>query len=574
MMNSKIAEIFEEIADMLELDEVDRKFEVLAYRKAAQTIEGLQEPVEDVYARGGLEALQELPGIGKSTSSHIEEYIKTGRIKKYDELKKKFPVDFNTLTKIPGLGAKKAAKLFVALKVKDIDDLKKALERHKIKDLEGFGERSEEVILKGVQQYESSKGRMLLGRALPEAERIIKKIKDSGLVHEVVIGGSTRRRKETVGDLDILVTSDKPEKVMDFISKMHEVESVALKGPTKTTVRLMIGLSCDVRVVEDDSFGAALQYFTGNKEHNVRMREIAIGKGLKLNEYGLFDKKDRNISKDGEEDIYKKLGLDWMPPEMRENRGEIELAMKHKLPKLIELDEIKGDLHTHTIASDGSYSIVEMATAAKKLGREYIGISDHSKSEYIARGMDDRKFAKHLSDIDKANDAVQGIRILKGAEIDILKDGSLDLSGKTMELMDYTLASIHTNLSMPKEEMTKRIIAAFDSGYVDIWAHPTDRLINARGPISVDFDRVFEAAERNNVVMEIDSFPDRLDLSDENIFKARKYKLRFCIDTDSHSTEHLSFMRFGIGIARRGWLTKEDVVNTMNAKELLSFLGK
>ncbi|MDE1851782.1 MAG: DNA polymerase/3'-5' exonuclease PolX [Candidatus Micrarchaeota archaeon] len=574
MVNSRIAEIFEEIADMLELDTVDRKFEVLAYRKAAQTIQDLQEPVEDIYARGGLEALQELPGIGKSTSQHIEEYIKTGRIGKYDELKKRFPIDFNTLTKIPGLGAKKAARLYKELKVKDLGSLKKAIEEHRIMKLEGFGERSEEVILKGIQQYESSSGRMLLGRALPEAERIVKSIKGSGLVHEAVIGGSTRRRKETVGDLDILLTSGKPERVMDFISGMREVESVVLMGPTKTTVRLKIGLNCDVRVVDDESFGAALQYFTGNKEHNVKLREIAIGKGYKLNEYGLFDKKGRNVSKDGEEDIYKKLGMDCMPPEMRENRGEVELAIKHKLPKLIELDEIRGDLHTHTTASDGSYSIMEMADAAKKLGREYIGISDHSKSEYVAHGMDDRRFVKHLAAIDKANDSAEGIRILKGAEIDILKDGSLDLSSKTMDMMDYTLASIHTSLTMPKEEMTRRIVRAFDSGHVSIWAHPTDRLINAREPINFDFDKVFEAAERNGVVMEIDGFPDRLDLSDENIFRARKHKLKFCIDTDSHSIDHLSFMRYGIGVARRGWLEKGDVINTMGCKELLSFLKR
>lgn len=574
MANSRIAEIFEEIADMLELDTVDRKFEVIAYRKAAQTIQDLQEPVEDIYAKGGLKALQELPGIGKSTSQHIEEYIKTGRVRKYDELKRRFPIDFNTLTKIPGVGAKKAARLFKELGVKDLGSLKKAIEEHRIMKLEGFGERSEEVILKGILQYESSGGRMLLGRALPEAESIVKSIRESGLVHEVVIGGSTRRMKETVGDLDILVTSDKAGKVMDFISRMREVESVVLKGPTKTTVRLKIGLNCDIRVVEDESFGAALQYFTGNKEHNVKLREIAIGKGYKLNEYGLFDKKNRNVSKDGEEDIYKRLGMDCMPPEMRENRGEIDLAMKHKLPKLVELKDIKGDLHTHTTASDGSYGIVEMANAAKRLGREYIGISDHSKSEYIAHGLDDRRFVKHLAEIDKANDSVKGIRILKGAEIDILKDGSLDLSNRTMDMMDYTLASVHTSLTMPKDEMTKRIIKAFDSGYVSIWAHPTDRIINAREPIGFDFDKVFEAAERNNVAIEIDAFPERLDLSDENIFKTRKYKLRFCIDTDSHSVDHLSFMRYGIGVARRGWLEKRDVINTMNCNGLLRLLGR
>jgi DNA polymerase (family 10) len=574
MYNQKIAELFEEIADMLAIDPKDRKFEVLAYRKAAQTIEGLQEDLADIYKRGGTAALQELPGIGKSTSEHIKEYIETGKIPKYEELKKKYPIDFNTLTKIQGVGAKRVFKLYQVLKIKNIEDLKKAVEKHKIRNIEGFGEKSEEEIGKGITQFEGSKGRMLLGMALPEAESIAKKLNDSGLVDRAVIGGSTRRMKETVGDLDILVTSKKAEKVMDFFTGLNEVERVIVKGPTKTTVLLKIGLTCDVRVLDDKSFGAALQYFTGNKDHNVRLREIAIKKGYKLNEYGLFDRREKSVAGRTEEEVYKKLGMDLMPPEMRENRGEIDLAIKHALPKLIEIGDVKGDLHVHTNHSDGADSLMDMATAAKKRGLEYIGISDHSKSEYIAGGMDDKEFAKHLDEIEKLEGKVSGLKVLKSAEIDILKDGSLDLSNKTMDRMDYRLASIHTSLTMGKEEMTKRVIKAFETGYVSIWAHPTDRLIGERSPISVDLDKVFQSAKDNNVVIEIDASPERLDLNDENIFKARQYGLKFSIDTDSHATSNYQFLRYGVGMARRGWLTKADVVNAMGCDKLVKYFKR
>ncbi|MDE1860952.1 MAG: DNA polymerase/3'-5' exonuclease PolX [Candidatus Micrarchaeota archaeon] len=573
MYNTKIAEIFEEIANMLALDEVERRFEVLAYRKAALTISSLQEDVGEIYKKKGVEGLMELPGIGKGIAGSIKEYIETGKIKKYEELKKQYPIDFTNLTKIQGMGAKRTFKLYQTIGVKNIDDLRKAVDQHKIRGLEGFGERSEEEIKKGLAQFDSGKGRMLLGHALPEAEAIVKKLRDSGLVKQITIAGSTRRMRETVGDLDILVSSSKADAVMEMAKKMQEVERTIVSGPTKTTVLLKIGLTCDIRVVEDSSFGAALQYFTGNKDHNVKLREIAIKKGYKLNEYGLFDRKGKSVAGKTEEEVYSKLGLDWMEPEMRENRGEIDLAMSRKLPKLVQQEDVLGDLHVHTNHSDGLEPLGEMAASAAKLGLKYIGITDHTKSEYQARGMDDKKFVKHLEGIDKENER-GGIRLLKSAEIDILKDGSLDLENKTLEMMDYRLASIHTNLNLKRDEMTKRVIKAFDSGYVDIWAHPTDRLINARPPIDVDLDKVFEAAERNNVILEIDSYPDRLDLNDENIFKARNYKVKFSIDTDSHRSENMLFLRYGIGMAKRGWLTKELVVNTLPAEKLLKLFHK
>ncbi len=574
MYNSRISGLFLEIADMLALDEKDRRFEVLAYRKAAQTIDDLPGDVAEIYRKSGLPGLMELPGVGKSIAGAIKEYIETGRMAKYDELKKRYPIDFRNLTKIQGMGAKRAYKLYRTIGVKSVEDLKAAVERHRIRSISGFGEKSEAEIAKGISQFESGKGRMLIGTALPEAEAIVRKLEASGLAGRIVIGGSTRRMKETVGDLDILVTAERSGPVMDFVKKLDETERVIGSGPTKTTVLLKVGLTCDIRVVNDKSFGAALQYFTGNKDHNVRLREIAIRKNYKLNEYGLFDGKGRNIAGRTEESVYKKLGMDLMPPEMRENRGEIDLALSHKLPKLVEADDIKGDLHVHTSRSDGQNTILEMAKAAQERGMEYIGISDHSKSERVANGMDDRQFSKHLDELERLDSKAEGIRILKSSEIDILKDGSLDLSDKTMDRMDYRLASVHMNLNMTREEMTKRIIKAFETGYVDVWGHPTDRIIGIRPPINADLDRIFEAARENNVAVEIDSLPDRLDLNDENIIKARSYGLKFAIDTDSHSTSGFMMLRYGIGTARRGWLTKADVINTKSYGQLTRYFKR
>ncbi len=576
MYNTKIAGLLGEIADMLALEGPERKFEVLAYRKAAMTIDSMQEDVGEIYKKGGVEGLMELPGIGKGIAGSIKEYIETGKIAKYEKLKKKYPVDFTNITKIQGMGAKKAFKLYKELKVRDMAGLKKAVEGHKIRDIEGFGERSEEEIGKGIAQVESGGGRMLLGTALPEAEAIRDKLLKSGLVEKAVICGSTRRMRETVGDLDMLLISEKGSKVMDFVTGMQEVEGVIAKGPTKTSVRLRIGLNCDFRLVERESFGAALQYFTGNKDHNVKVREIAIKKGYKLNEYGLFDKKNRNVAAgDSEREIYERIGMDCMEPEMRENRGEIDLALQHRIPKTVSIGDIRGDLHVHSNHTDGNDSLGDIAEAGIRRGYEYIGMTDHSRSEFVTGGMDDVKFEKYFAEIDEINDKFgKRIRLLKSGEVDILKDGTLDLKDKTLDRMDYVLGAVHTNLNMGREEMTKRVVKALRSGYVDIFAHPTERLIDKRPPIGMDLDRVFEAAKEKGVVMEIDSFPDRLDLNDENSIKARKAGLKFSIDTDAHRTVHMQLMRYGIGVAKRAWLRKDDVVNTMALKDIVKFFKK
>ncbi len=573
-MNKNIADLLSEIAAYLELEDFPTaRFEIRAYQKAAMTIGTLQEPIEDIYRKGGVGSLMALPGVGKSIASLIEEYIKTGRSKKYDTLRKKYPIDMAGLTSIQGVGAKKALTLYKKLGITDVEGLKKALAQHKIAELDGFGEKSEEIITKGLQITESSKGRMLLGEALPVAEAMIAKLKGSGLVERALVAGSARRMRETVGDLDILAISARNEKVMDFFIGMEEVSSVVQKGPTKSTVMLKIGISCDLRVLEPASFGAAVQYFTGSRDHNIQVRTIAVNKRYKLNEYGLFDRRGRNIAGPEEEGIYEKLGMQWMPPEMREARGEVKLAQEHKIPRLVASDDIAGDMHTHTKETDGSSSLEEMVDAAMKAGYKYMAITNHTKSLYIAKGMDDRQFAEFFKRVDRLQDSLDsGFTIFKGVELDILKDGSLDLKAETLRGMDVVVAAVHQNTGMSEEQMTRRVERALDSGLVSVLAHPTGRLIGEREPYKVDLEKVFECAERNGVALEINAFPNRTDLNDTNIMLASKYKVMFSIGTDSHSVQHLRFMRYGVGTARRGWLGPERVVNTMTAKRLLGVL--
>jgi DNA polymerase (family 10) len=574
MYNKKISQILDEIADMLELEEGDHKFEIRAYKKAALNLETMQEDVSEIISKKGLSGLYEIPGVGKNIALKIQEFINTNHIKKHEELKKKYPIDFQSLTLIPGLGPKRIFKLYTALGVKDLPTLKKAIELHKIIGIEGFSDKSENDIKKGISLIESSNGRMPLGNALPEAESIVKKINSSNFVELAVLAGSCRRMKETVGDFDILVVSDDSSKIMNFITSMEEVENVVLKGDTKITIKLKIGINCDIRVVEKASFGSALQYFTGSKDHGIHIRQIAVKKGYKLSEYGLFDNKGKQIAGKNETEVYNKLGMDYIEPEMRENRGEIELAMSHNLPKLIELGDILGDLHTHTTHSDGTTTILDMAEHAKAIGRKYIGISDHTKNERTARGMDDNGFKKYFKEIDEINKKIDSITILKSAEVDILNDGSLDLKPETLKQMDYVLATVHTNRNMDNKVMTNRIVTAMKTGLVDIIVHPTGRIINEREPMQMDLDKIFQTAYEYNIAMEINSYPERLDLNDENAIRARDYHLKFSINTDAHSITGLEFMRYGVGVARRAWLTKKNILNTLPVDKLLKSFNK
>jgi DNA polymerase (family X) len=576
--NKRIAEMLEEIAELISVEDFPTaRFETRAYKKAALTIATLQEPIEEVYRKGGIPALMELPGVGKSIAAFIEEYLKTGKTKKYDSLKKKYPIDIGALTSIQGLGAKRAVILYKKLGVRNVDDLKKAIEQHKIAKLEGFGEKSEEVLQQGLAFLASGSDRVIISVGLPAAEDLIAKLKKSGLVEKALVAGSARRMRETIGDIDILVISKKQEEVMDFFTTLNEVEKVIAKGPTRSAVRLKMGLNCDIRVLKPESFGAAVQYFTGSRDHNIQVRQIAIDKGYKLNEYGLLDKKGKNVGGVEEEHIYEKLGMQWMPPEMREARGEVKLAQQHRIPRLVELGDIKGDLHTHTKESDGANTLEEMAEAAMKLGWEYINNTDHTKSEPVARGKDDKAFEGILKKVDKLNERLEKegkkFRVLKGAECDILKDGSLDLQKKTLEQMDCVVGSVHQNTKMEEKEMTQRVIKALDSGLVNVLAHPTGRIVGVREPFKIDLEKVAEAAERNNVAMEINS-NQRLDLSDTNIMLVSKYKVMFAIDTDSHRTLEYSLMRYGVGTARRGWVTPDKVINTMNLGKLEKWLER
>jgi len=571
MKNAEIARILEEIAAMLEAEGVEWKPN--AYRRAALTIATLSEDIEEVYKQG---RLRELPGVGESIAQKIEEYLKTGKIKYYEELKQKYPIDFASFSKIEGLGPKTIVKLYKFLKIKNLEDLKKAINEHKIRDLPGFGEKSEEKIRKSIEIYEQTPQRQLLGFVLPEAETLKKKLEKSGLVERVEIVGSIRRMKETIGDIDILTIIKPgvdPMKVMDFFVSLPEIKEVTAKGPAKTSVALKIGMDCDLRVFEEKSFGAAMLYFTGSKEHNIEVRKIAIKKGYKLNEYGLF-KDDTLIAGKSEEEIYEKLGMQYIPPEMREARGEVELALKNKLPKIVEYNEIKGDLHIHSKYSDGAESIKEIAEYAKKLGYEYIAITDHSSNLKIAHGLSDEQYKKQFKEIEKVEKEV-GIKIFKGGEVDILKDGSLDISKEIVKEMDFVIAAVHTNFSMSKEEMTNRVIKALRSKLVTILAHPTGKLLNQRPPYEIDLEKVFEVAKEEGVIMEINSFPDRLDLNSENIMLARRYGItKFSIGTDSHRVNHLHFMRLGIGTARRGWCRKEEIINTLSKEQLEEFFRR
>jgi len=571
MKNAEIARILEEIAAMLEAEGVEWKPN--AYRKAALTIATLSEDIEEVYKQG---RLRELPGVGESIAQKIEEYLKTGKIKYYEELKQKYPIDFASFSKIEGLGPKTIVKLYKFLKIKNLEDLKKAVEEHKIRDLPGFGEKSEEKIKKSIELYEQTPQRQLLGFVLPEAETLKKKLEKSGLVERVEIVGSIRRMKETIGDIDILTIIKPgvdPMKVMDFFVSLPEIKEVIAKGPAKTSVALKIGMDCDLRVFEEKSFGAAMLYFTGSKEHNIEVRKIAIKKGYKLNEYGLF-KDDTLVAGKSEEEIYRKLGMQYIPPEMREARGEVDLALKNKLPKIVEYNEIKGDLHIHSKYSDGANSIKEIAEYAKKLGYEYIAITDHSSNLKIAHGLSDEQYRKQFKEIEKVEKEV-GIKIFKSGEVDILKDGSLDISKETAKEMDFVITAVHTNFSMSKEEMTNRVIKALRSKLVTILAHPTGKLLNQRPPYEIDLEKIFEVAKEEGVIMEINSFPDRLDLNSENIMLARRYGVtKFSLGTDSHRLDHLHFIRLGIGTARRGWSTKEEILNTLSKEQLEEFFRK
>jgi DNA polymerase (family 10) len=569
MKNFEVVKVLSEIAIFLEMDEV--QFKPRAYEKAARSIEALEEDVKEIYKKGGIKALMEIPGVGRNIAGKIEELIKTGKLKYYEELKRKVPVDLENLSRIEGLGPKKIKILWQKLKIENIDDLEKAALAHKISKLPGFKEKTEQNIIKGIEFAKKSKGRYVLGFALPLIRDIENRLRNLPEVKKVLVAGSVRRMKETIGDADFLVISDKPKKVMDFFTSMPEVIDVIGKGGTKSTVKLKTGMDADVRVLQEESFGAALQYFTGNIDHNIALRRIAQEKGWKLSEYGLFEK-SKQIDAKSEEEVYEKLGLKWIPPELRENTGEIEAAMNNSLPKLIDYKDLKGDLQANSNWTDGANSIEEMAEEARKIGLEYIVITDHSKSLAMTGGLDEKMLLKQGKEIEKLNKQITGIRILKGVELNILKDGSLDIIDEVLEKLDFVGAAVHSHFNLSKEEMTKRVLKAIDNPNVDFLCHPTTRQIQRREPIQLDVEKIIEAAKDNGTILDIDSYPDRLDLKDEYIRKAVEIGAKLGVSSDAHSVVQLHYLELGIAQARRGWATAKDIVNTRKVEEFLKML--
>lgn len=563
MKNLEIARMLYEIADILEAQDVE--FKPRAYRNAARSIEELSEDIIDIWKR---DELEKIPGVGKNIGAKISEYLETGKLKYYDKLKRQFPVDLEALGKVEGLGPKRAIVLYKKLKIKNLDDLKKAVEKHKIRGLAGFGEKSEQKIMEGIGLAKESGKRMLLSQATPIANELAEKLRSLREVEKLEIVGSYRRRKETIGDLDVLIVSKKPGKVMDFFTKIDKPLTILVKGPSKSSVKLGSGLQVDLRVFGESSYGSAMLYFTGSKDHNIALRRLAISKKMKLSEYGLFHAK-KSVAGKTEIEVYKKLGLkQWIPPELRENMGEIEASLKGKLPKLVELKDIKGDLHSHTKWSDGRDTIEEMAAMAKSLGYEYLLISDHGGTlAPVANCMPENKILKQGKKIDELNKKLKGIRLLKGSETNIKNDGSIDVSNKTLKTLDIVTAAIHTKFKMSKKEMTKRIITAMENEHIDVIAHPTGRLIGSRQPYDFDFDEVVDAAKRTGTFLEINCQPERLDLNYFHVFKARN-KVKFTLGTDAHDKNHMNYMEFGLAQARRGWCEKKHILNTLSLKDL------
>ncbi|MDP3935077.1 MAG: DNA polymerase/3'-5' exonuclease PolX [Candidatus Giovannonibacteria bacterium] len=580
MTNQEIAKILREMAELYEMESV--LFKPRAYEKAALGVEALDREITEIYKKNGKDELMDIPGIGQGIALHIETILKGKKFAEYERLKKKIPVNISELAAVEGVGPKMIKILYQKLKIKNLADLERAAKAGKIAKLERFGKKSEEKILKGIEFLKKSGGRRVLGFILPEIRNLEKIIQNFPEVEEAIVAGSVRRRKETIGDIDILATSKKPEKVMDRFLGLPFIEHVYAKGKTKTMVKLKNGLDADIRVVPKESYGAALNYFTGSKDHNIALREMAIKKGWKLNEYGLFRGKKQTRLPDGqvagktEEEIYKTLGLNYIEPEMRENTGELVAARLEKLPNLIQYTDLKGDLQTQTNWTDGEDSIEKMAEEAEKFGLEYIVITDHTKSLAMTGGADEKKLLKQMVEIDKINKKLHAshskFQVLKGAEVNIGKDGSLDIEDKVLAKLDVVGVAVHSHFKLSRAEETRRVIKAMENPNVDIIFHLTGRIINRREPIEIDIDAIIKAAKRTGTILEIDAYPDRLDIKDDYIKKCVAAGVKMSIDSDAHSAAHFKFLEIGIAQARRGWAEKKDIINAWPLEKMLKML--
>ena len=568
--NAEVARVLKEIGLLLEIEGKD-KFKYLAYYRGVRSITSLGEDVETIAKR---DALTDIPGIGKGLSDVIKQYLETGEVEILTELRTRVPVKALELDSIPGVGPKTIKLVYDKLGVTDLESLERAADDGKLSGLPGLGEKTQTQIIEGIKVVRAGLERTLLADAMLAAERIENALRKLKVIKKLEIAGSTRRRRETIGDLDILVVATDPEVVMAAFVKSDGVSTIQAQGPTKSSVRLDSGLQVDLRVLPDDSFGAGLQYFTGSVDHNVRLRSIAQKMGLRLNEYGLF-KGEKKVAGEDEAGIYKALGLQWVPPEMREDKGEIEAAQRGELPILLSQNDIHGDLHSHTDQSDGKNAIEEMLDAAQALNYEYYCVSDHTQSLTIANGMVEGRLLKRIDEIDELNASGRWkMSILKGAEVDILADGGLDIEDDVLSQLDVVTVSIHSRMKDTKETMTERVCRALENRHVHILGHPTGRLIGKRSEFEIDLERVFETAQKHNVVMELNAHPQRLDLNAGNLRAATKMGLKIAINTDAHRISELDNMQFGVFQARRGWLTSDDVINTYHLKGLMKAIKK
>ncbi len=568
--NHDITEIFEKVADLLEIEGAN-PFRVRAYRNAARVVGGMSQSLADLVARG--EDLTRLPGVGQDLAGKITEIVKTGDLVLLKELEGRTPPALARLMNVAGLGPKRVHILHEKLGVTTAEDLKAAAQAGKIKELKGFGPKIEALVLEGLAQLAAAGKRFKLVTVEPVAESLRQHLQAVPGVDQVIVAGSYRRCKETVGDLDVLATCETPFRVLDAFVSYEDVSKVLARGDTKSSVVLRHGLQVDLRVVPQESYGAALTYFTGSKAHNIAIRHLGVQRGLKINEYGVF-KGEARVAGRTEAEVYAAVDLPYIEPELREDWGEIEAAQQGRLPKLITLTDIRGDLHAHTKATDGRNTLEEMARAAQQRGYEYLAITNHSKRVSMAHGHDAKNLAAEMAEIDRLNGKLQGIVLLKAIEMDILEDGALDLPDEILKELDLTVCAVHYHFNLSREAQTERIIRAMDNPYFNILAHPSGRLIHRREPYDVDMERLMRAAKERGCLMELDSQPDRLDLIDIHCKLAKDLGVKVSISTDAHSTADLNYMRWGIGQARRGWLEAPDVLNTRPWPELKKLLKR
>ena len=570
MKNQEIVKIFNDIADLLEI-KGENPFRIRAYRRAALNIESLSTDI----ASTPKDELMKIPGIGQDLAGKILEYIQTGKMHDYEDLKKEVPEGLSGLLSVPSLGPKTAKLLFEKLQVKDLDDLALLAREHKLIGLPGIKEKTEENIIKGIEMLKRGMERQPLGKVLPKAKDVVGYLETHAPVDQIKIAGSIRRWKDTIKDIDILATSRDPKAVMNAFVHLPQVQDILMHGPTKSSVIIHEGLQVDLRVVEEDSFGAALAYFTGSKAHNIRLREMAVKAGLKINEYGIFrEKDDKKLGGKREEDVYRILSLPFIAPELREDLGEIEAAIEGRLPRLIDSSDIRGDLHVHTRRSDGSHDFDELIREAKKRGYAYIAITDHSKGLGIARGLNEERLLEEKAEIEALNKKLKGFKLLAGVEVDIRSDGRMDFTDEILRQMDIVVASIHSGFRQSREQITRRLTSAMRNPCVSIIAHPTGRLIGERDPYDVDMHEVLKVAKETGTAIEINAYPLRLDLNDAYAKMAKEIGIRLAISTDTHITNQFDFMEYGVAIARRGWLEKRDVLNALDYHSLLKALKK